>query len=109
MANITSTEKTIYTPFELFGVECMKGWKDLIVPLVQKCKDEGVVITQIKEKFGTLRFYTSACSDELFDMICEAEEKSAHICEICGKPGKVRGEYWLETRCDEHAMDKPID
>lgn len=89
------------TPIELFGVECGKGWHELIRPLIERCKEEGVVIAQIKEKYGTLRFYTNGGeSEELRDMIHKAEDESGLICEDCGSPGVLYTRGWLRTLCD---------
>lgn len=57
--------------------------------------------SQIKEKFGTLRFYMSSGTEEMWKLIHEAEEKSAHTCEDCGAPGKERNDGWIRTLCDE--------
>ena len=83
-----------------FGIECGDGWFDLIDRL---CKDimridPTTVATQVKEKFGTLRFY-AATRHEIFDLIDKAEEESETICEECGAPGKTEGTMWLKTIC----------
>jgi hypothetical protein len=57
--------------------------------------------SQVKEKYGGLRFYMTIQSDEMSDLIHEAEKKSIKTCENCGKPGKIRGKEWVFTRCDE--------
>lgn len=90
-------------PVDLFGIECGFGWNCLIEPLVRRCRREGVRIEQIKEKFGGLRFYTVACSDELQAAIDDAEGLSYTICEECGEPGKRRDGSWIRTLCDEHS------
>lgn len=56
--------------------------------------------SQIKEKFGTLRFYLSHGTDEMFKIVSEAEDKSAEVCESCGEKGKLRRGGWLMTMCD---------
>lgn len=58
---------------------------------------------QVKEKFAILRFYMSTATSEMWDLIKEAEEKSATICEDCGEPGVTRGGAWIRTLCDECA------
>ena len=95
------------TSFELFGIECNKGWEALYLPLIERCKEEGVTIFQIKEKFGGLRFYVDSASPELFQAIDLAEAASFNTCEDCGEPGKLRteGRYWIRTLCDEHAKE----
>lgn len=57
--------------------------------------------SQIKEKFGTLRFYMTSYTDEIDKIVTEAEKKSEETCEHCGKPGTLRTEGWLFTLCDE--------
>lgn len=55
--------------------------------------------SQVKEKFGTLRFYMTSQTPEMDTIIAEAERKSAITCEVCGKKGRVRGRGWLYTAC----------
>lgn len=58
--------------------------------------------SQIKEKFGTLRWYGSG--DEAFYVVASfAEETSADLCQVCGQPGRLRTDRsWILTLCDEH-------
>lgn len=96
-----------------WGFECGDGWFDLIDTLcatIQGYIDSNpgknipqVVVDQVKEKFGTLRFYTSGGDDMTRGMIWMAENMSGRICETCGNPGKQRGGGWIRTLCDEHA------
>lgn len=57
--------------------------------------------SQVKEKYGTLRFYMVASTEEMEAIIEEACHKSAVTCEECGKPGKVIGGGWLYCRCKD--------
>jgi hypothetical protein len=59
----------------------------------------GVVASQVKEKFGTLRFYTMG-NERIWTMVELAERASATTCEVCGEYGKVRYGGWIVTRCD---------
>lgn len=86
-------------------VECGAGWKSLYVPLIARCKAEGVAVLQVKEKFGALRFYVMGGSDDLHAAIKEAESKSSTICEECGAPGELRKGSWRKTLCDQHASE----
>lgn len=61
-----------------------------------------VVATQVKEKFGTLRFYHNGGDDMIDGMVYMAEEMSSRTCEVCGNPGKTSGSGWLKTTCEEH-------
>jgi hypothetical protein len=64
-----------------------------------------VVATQIKEKFGTLRFYYWGGDDYCRGVESMAESMSAVTCEVCGSPGKLRNGGWIQTLCDEHANE----
>lgn len=56
---------------------------------------------QVKSKLAGLRFYMTSGTDEMYKLIHDAEEKSYHICEVCGAGGKLRDDrYWIETLCD---------
>lgn len=56
---------------------------------------------QVKEKFGTLRFYMTHYDPEIEKYILESERKSAITCEDCGNPGKMnRDGYWMSVSCD---------
>lgn len=58
--------------------------------------------SQVKEKYGTLRFYLTHGTEEMYAITDKAERQSSKTCETCGEPGKVRGKYWLYTACTKH-------
>lgn len=60
------------------------------------------VAVQVKEKFGSLRFYIHGGNDEQYALISFAERMSERTCEVCGKPGKINKIGWLSCRCKEH-------
>jgi hypothetical protein len=61
-----------------------------------------VVAVQVKEKFGTLRFYYDGGDDKIDGMVSMAESMSATMCEECGAPGKATQGGWIRTLCEEH-------
>jgi hypothetical protein len=63
---------------------------------------EQVVVAQIKEKFGGLRFYYDGGDDTISGMVRMAEAWADKSCETCGAPGKRRGGGWVRTLCDHH-------
>lgn len=96
------------TPYQMFGIECEKGWYHLIQPIIDyidtynKDKDEEhmIYITQIKEKYGTLCVYVDNYTDELSELIEHAESESEHTCEICGSKEHVGTTLgWYITIC----------
>lgn len=102
-------------PYELFGIECNKGWSKLYQPLIEVCKQNNIAILQIKEKFGGLRFYIAGTPeglDWIQDLIDIVEEQSFYTCEDCGivkgvyKNGKesivtTTGKGWILTLCED--------
>jgi len=95
-----------------FGIECGDGWYNIIDKLCEKLsKYPQVEAAQIKEKFGSLRFYIDAPGiekehvKEIYKIIEEAEIMSLGTCEVCGSPGRLRRRSWLKTLCDTHAVN----
>ena len=103
---IKKSLKTKLNPFSLFGVECGKGWDNLIYELCRDLSDSGFdgIVTQIKEKYGQLCFYVVGATDRQWNRIEKAEKKSAKICEICGKRGKLHDRDWIVARCKKHSL-----
>ena len=77
------------------------------IPSYQQLKEEipQVVATQVKEKYGTLRFYYDGGDDTIDGMVRMAEAMSAVTCEVCGAPGKTLGGGWIRTLCRQHALE----
>ena len=70
--------------------------------------DMVVYITQIKEKYGTLRFYANNTTDEIDGAIGLAEFLSYKTCEFCGaieNVGRTKG--WIYTICKD-CFDKGL-
>jgi hypothetical protein len=77
------------------------GWKALI----NRCIDEALrchaVITQVKEKYGTLRVYYHENDDRMEEVVSLMEKYSAYMCENCGDHGTtVTLHGWASTLCD---------
>jgi hypothetical protein len=58
-----------------------------------------VTLDQVKEKFGTLRFYYSGGDDYISGMVSLAESLTGVTCEECGNVGERRGGGWVHTYC----------
>lgn len=61
-----------------------------------------VVVDQVKEKFGGLRFYYHGGDEYIGGLVTMAESWASRTCEQCGNAGKLRGSSWLYTACAEH-------
>lgn len=111
--------KMFAQPYGGFCVD--KGWWSIIASLCANIQShidwwnknhekrpviDQVVVVQIKEKFGGLRFYYEGGDDKIQGMVRMAEAWADHTCEECGKPGKSRNSGWIKTLCDEHAAER---
>lgn len=107
-----------------WGFECGEGWYNILRILCDKIQShidwhnlmhkrapdrfdevEQVVVEQVKEKFGTLRFYYRGGDEYISGLVGMAEEMSAVTCETCGNAGRLRGKFWFYTACDEHTKE----
>lgn len=86
------------------------GWYGIVKRLIEDLIELGwnKEICQVKEKFGSLRFYISSGNTEIFNRIHVAEAESCVTCERCGTAGQLRGGGWLATLCEEHADGQPL-
>jgi hypothetical protein len=104
-----------------WGFECGDGWYQILDSLCGQIQSHidwqnenfakgypqykevpQVVATQVKEKFGGLRFYYNGGDDVIDGMVRMAESWAAYTCEECGAPGQTRGGGWIRTLCDDH-------
>lgn len=96
-----------------FFFECADGWFNLIFRLSERLEanarragatpdsEDWPRALQVKEKYGTLRFYSMPAKDEFSKLIDEAEKESARTCELCGGAGRIREKgLWYKTFCD---------
>jgi hypothetical protein len=95
------------------------GWRDLLETAAQRLADSmkaapgaTLRIDQTKQKFGTLRVYTSGNfasypeAREAVELAIDlAEARSATTCETCGEEGRLYEGIggWLATACPVHA------
>ena len=113
-----------------WGFECDDGWYNILDSLMSNIQghidwrarqrayaienkskqipDEvpQVVLSQVKEKFGTLCFYYSGGDERILGMVMLAETLSGHTCERCGSPGERRQGGWIKTLCNKHDEDR---
>jgi len=101
-----------------WGFECGDGWFNIINQLCQniqhhidwKNKEKEVVaqvdVSQVKEKYGTLRFYYSGGDDTIDGMVSMAESMSGVTCEQCGNPGESNYGGWIKVLCETHREER---
>lgn len=110
-----------------WGFECCDGWYDLINMLCSQLQFDidrngypQIEAVQVKEKFGTLRFYTTyADNDPVEDeerkcgrqegLITFAEMLSSKICCFCGTNqniGSTKG--WITYCCEKCAKERDM-
>ena len=79
------------------------GWFTLIMELFDH-KPANCIVTQVKEKFGGLRFYISGGTEEYNRVIQRIEAQSFKVCEKCGQSGTPmtpdgNPHGWIKTIC----------
>lgn len=109
---LKTTHPTMFTKHA--SCETGPGWFKIIKLLCKNIDDhvkwknrqgnlvEPVVVQQIKEKFGGLRFYYQGGDDYVRGLVTMAEEWADQTCETCGDPGIRRSGGWIRTLCDKH-------
>lgn len=96
-----------------WGFECEAGWYNIIdelsaqleAEILKQPEDERSMYAadQVKEKYGTLRFYMTCETEEMSRLIETAEKKSEITCEVCGADGIMRCRNgWFYTACEDH-------
>ena len=101
---------------EPWGDEVGVGWAPIVLQCHRELQhlDPGYRITQIKEKFGGLRYYFQSTVpfdaityDIMHHIVNTAEEHCARTCELCGAEGNSRHNGgWYKTLCDGHAKEQ---
>jgi len=81
--------------------------KDFGISLCKELKDEirrshlsDYKITQVKEKFGGLRWYDEGGNEVTTKIIQKYEQRSRDICAICGQPATKVTHGWVRYVCD---------
>ena len=90
-----------------------EGWFDILDQMFAKLIEAGwnKKLAQVKEKFGTLRVYLTDQAfiedgkwTKFYEIVSDAEEKSAFVCETCGAVGRMQNTrscaWWIKTFCD---------
>lgn len=94
---------------QCFDFSTGPGWDSILDELCQKLQEisdthgEQITVNQVKEKFGSLRFYVNNSISAQDKLIDAAETACDQTCEVCGEPGSARNTSWIKTLCDQHA------
>lgn len=131
LKNLGGSPQETCMSWEHGGIAIGDGWLPLLEKVFAFCQfnhDKNgypqLVADQVKEKFGTLRFYYhfEECdsenavwgtkynrTDEYLEGAIEfATHLTAEICEYCGKPSKVHGKHWRTTECKDCENERKI-
>lgn len=89
-----------------WGFECGDGWYELIdvISGLLTAHNLDISAVQVKEKFGTLRFYHAPVDDYSIGVEIAAGQLSKRICEACGEPAMTNSYDggWWSTLCQKH-------
>jgi hypothetical protein len=80
------------------------GWMPMIERLVIRLIKLGWDrhLSQVKVKFGGLRFYVGGVTPAARAVIDKVQARSLRICDDCGKPGRQHEEEGTSVRCEKH-------
>lgn len=81
-----------------FGEQMCQEIKDALIEIDYLDKYR---ITQIKEKYGMLRWYDFGGSRKIYDIISKYEGISQVTCIYCGKPATKITTGWISPYCDD--------
>ena len=105
-------------PYEWTELDCMPdGWrkafgKQMCEEIRNALIEDNYLykyrIVQIKEKYGSLRWYDWGAPQKVQDIIDKYEEISTHTCIRCGRPATKISTGWICPFCDKCA-DKLSD
>lgn len=88
------------------------GWRlafgeQMCAEIKQALVEEGLLddyrITQIKEKYGSLRWYSNFSTRKIERIIDKYEELSLRTCIVCGAPATKLSRGWICPYCDKCA------
>ena len=81
-----------------FGYELICELRDALIEAVYLDKYR---ITQIKEKYGTLRWYDFGAPEDVFKILMKYESLSYKTCIYCGKPATHETYGWINYVCEK--------
>ena len=79
-----------------FGYEMLCELREALV--MNNCLYD-YIITDVKEKYGTLRWYDTDSTAEVRCVIRKYCSKSAEVCQICGEPASHMTQGWIGYFC----------
>ena len=98
---------TIFKTTPTFYVECGDGWFNLLEDLIALLEsvmtdsEQPLIVAQVKEKFGGLRFYVHNSNDVCDQYIDWAESRAWKTCCQCGAPGTMKtNNGWSSVLCE---------
>jgi hypothetical protein len=73
------------------GIGCPPGWQPMVLALLSYLNnsEHEIRVEQVKEKFGSLRFYCAGANEYQRAVIAATELLSTITCERTGEPGSL--------------------
>lgn len=111
------------------GLSISRGWFDLFAQLCADIdellgeRQHGFHWTQVKEKFGSARFYwgfhkaegipdeaTAQLLTQIAKLVDDATEKTKEACIACGQPGSPHKDaFYVLVLCQRHIEQREMD
>lgn len=85
---------------EAFGIQMCEELREALIAADAL---ERYQVTDVKEKYGELRWYSYGGTNSTHEIEKKYLLLSRGICGRCGKPATHIGTFWIYPYCDEHA------
>ena len=85
-----------------FGIQMMEELKEALIKInfLDKYK-----LMQVKEKYGSLRWYDNGHSNEMNNIIAKYEDLSERTCGFCGEKAEFISKGWIYPYCKKCANE----
>ena len=96
--------------YEITWLDCLpKGWKkafgkqicDELKDAIESNHLSNYKVLQVKEKYGTLRWYDEGGNKNTCNIIDKYEKISEKVCQLCGKPATHMSKGWIGYYCED--------
>ena len=92
------------------GEHCLpEGWFELFLQMCEDIREplekggclDRFRFLDVKEKYGSMRLYSSGATEEVQDILFKYEFLSQQVCCLCGKPATLETDGYICPYCDE--------
>jgi hypothetical protein len=108
--SLTGKVPDTYDYSYVVGEHCLpEGWFELFLQMCEDIREplekagclDRFRFLDVKEKYGSMRLYSSGATEEVQDILFKYEFLSQQVCCLCGKPATLETDGYICPYCDE--------